>query len=67
VGERQAAVDLYVVIEYGVRIPEVAQRVHENVKRAVESMTGLEVVEVNIHVQGVSFHQEPVPEEIRVR
>jgi uncharacterized alkaline shock family protein YloU len=67
VGERQAAVDLYVVIEYGVRIPEVAQRVQENVKRAVESMTGLEVVEVNIHVQGVSFHQEPVPEEIRVR
>lgn len=67
VGERQAAVDLYVVIEYGVRIPEVAQRVQENVKRAVESMTGLEVVEVNIHVQGVSFHQEPTPEEIRVR
>lgn len=67
VGERQAAVDLYVVIEYGVRIPEVAQRVQENVKRAVESMTGLEVVEVNIHVQGVSFHQEPAPEEIRVR
>jgi len=67
VGERQAAIDLYVVIEYGVRIPEVAQKVQENVKRAVESMTGLEVVEVNIHVQGVAFRQDAKEEEIRVR
>jgi uncharacterized alkaline shock family protein YloU len=67
VGERQAAVDLFVVIEYGVRIPEVAQKIQENVKRAVESMTGLEVVEVNIHIQGVSFRQDVKEEEIRVR
>jgi uncharacterized alkaline shock family protein YloU len=55
VGEREAAVDLYVVIEYGVRIPEVAVQVQENVKRAIESMTGLQVVEVNVHVQSVGF------------
>ncbi|MGE5559904.1 MAG: Asp23/Gls24 family envelope stress response protein [Chloroflexota bacterium] len=67
VGERQAAIDLFVVIEYGVRIPEVAQKIQENVKRAVESMTGLEVVEVNIHIQGVAFHQDTKDEEIRVR
>jgi len=55
VGEREAAIDLFVVLDYGVRIPEVAQKIQENVKRSVEIMTGLEVVEVNIHVQGVSF------------
>ncbi len=63
VGEREAALDLFVVVDYGVRIPEVAQRVQENVKRAVESMTGLSVVEVNIHIQGVAFHQQGSREE----
>lgn len=67
VGEKETAIDLYVVVEYGVRIPEVAQRVQENVKRAVESMTGLDVVEVNVHVQGVAFHTEGREEEVRVR
>ena len=62
VGEKQAAVDLYVIIEYGSRVPDVAIRVQENVKRAIETMTGLEVVEVNVHVQGISF-QEPDKEE----
>lgn len=66
VGEKECAVDLYLVVEYGVRIPDVATQVQENVKRAVESMTGLNVVEVNIHVQGVSFHTEK-EEEVRVR
>lgn len=67
VGEREAAIDLYVIVEYGVRIPDVALRVQENVKRAIESMTGLDVVEVNIHVQGVGFSQEGREEDIRVR
>ena len=67
VGEREAAIDLYIIVEYGVRIPDVALRVQENVKRAIESMTGLDVVEVNIHVQGVGFSQEGREEDIRVR
>jgi len=67
VGEREAAVDLYVIVEYGVRIPDVALRVQENVKRAIESMTGLDVVEVNIHIQGVGFAPEEKEEDIRVR
>lgn len=53
VGESSAAIDLYVVVEYGVRIPDVAVEVQENVKKAVESMTGLNVSAVNIHVQNV--------------
>lgn len=67
VGEREAAVDLFIIMEYGVRIPDVALRVQENVKRAIESMTGLDVVEVNIHVQGVGFSQEDKEEDLRVR
>ena len=68
VGEKEAAVDLYIIVKYGVRIPDVALAVHENVKQAIETMTGLSVVEVNIHVQGVGFPEtEAKEEEVRVR
>lgn len=52
---REATVDLYLIVGYGARIPDVAWRAQEKVKNAVESMTGLEVRAINIHVQGVSF------------
>lgn len=55
VGEKEAAVDLFVVVDFGVQITEVAEQIQLNVKRAIESMTGLAVVEVNVHVQGVAF------------
>ena len=55
VGEKEAAVDLFVIVEFGVRIPDIATQIQMNVKRAIEGMTGLSVVEVNIHVQGVTF------------
>lgn len=58
VGEREAAVDLFIIVEYGVRIPDVCWEIQEKVKRAVETMTGLNVVEVNIHVQGVNLERE---------
>ncbi len=58
VGEKETAIDLYVVVEYGVRIPDIAWQVQENVKKAVETMTGLSVVEVNIHIQGVNIEKE---------
>ncbi|WAM34744.1 Asp23/Gls24 family envelope stress response protein [Caldicellulosiruptor morganii] len=58
VGEKEAAIDVYITVEYGVRIPEVAWEIQERVKNAVESMTGLKVVEVNIHVQGIKFEKE---------
>jgi len=63
VGEKEAAVDLYIIVEYGVRIPEVALRIQESVKRAIESMTGLVVVEANVHVQGVVLHPAETKEE----
>ncbi|AXI70906.1 Asp23/Gls24 family envelope stress response protein [Streptomyces cavourensis] len=55
VGESQAALDLEIVVEYGVAISEVARDVRENVVSAVERMTGLEVVEVNIAVSDVKL------------
>lgn len=65
VGEKEVAIDLYIVVDFGVRIPEVAQKVQENVKRAVESMTGLDAVEINIHIQGVSFSEREEDHRIR--
>lgn len=50
VGERQAAIDVTVVVEYGVAIPELARAIRRNVIGGVEQMTGLEVVEVNVDV-----------------
>ncbi|MEW6193336.1 MAG: Asp23/Gls24 family envelope stress response protein [Bacillota bacterium] len=67
VGEREAAIDLYVVVNYGERIADVASKIQSNVKKAVEEMTGLAVVEVNVHVQGVVFPEEAREEERRVR
>lgn len=58
VGEKEAAIDLYIVVDYGVRIPDVSWQIQENVKKAVETMTGLIVVEVNIHIQGVNMEKE---------
>ncbi|NLY73896.1 MAG: Asp23/Gls24 family envelope stress response protein [Firmicutes bacterium] len=62
VGEKQAAIDLFVVVEYGAKIPEIAYQIQEKVKKAIESMTGLEVVEVNVHIQGVEIRSEETPE-----
>lgn len=58
VGEKEAAIDIYLIVDYGVRIPEVAWNVQENVKNSIETMTGLKVVEVNIHIQGVNMEKE---------
>lgn len=63
VGEKQAAVDVYIIVRFGARIPDVAWKIQESVKRSVESMTGLEVIKVNVHVQGVSFHAARVDED----
>lgn len=66
VGEKQAAVDLDIVVDYGEVIPDVARTVREDVISAVERMTGLEVVEVNIAVSDVKLPEEEEAEE-RVR
>jgi len=57
-GTEEAAVDIYLVIEYGTPIQTAAAAVQENVRKSIESMTGLHVVRVDVHVQGVSFEKE---------
>ena len=54
VGEKEAKIDVNIIVEYGVRIPDVAFEIQNRVKKAVETMTGLKVLEVNVHVQGVN-------------
>ena len=58
VGTEEVAVDLYVIVEYGIPIQRAAGDAQENVRKAIESMTGLHVVRVDVHVQSVSFEQD---------
>ncbi|MBN2852747.1 MAG: Asp23/Gls24 family envelope stress response protein [Clostridia bacterium] len=47
-------VNIYIIAEFGARIPDVAWNIQEKVKKVVEKMTGMEIIEVNIHVQGIN-------------
>ncbi len=58
IGTEEAAVDLYVVVEYGTPIQRAAMDAQESVRKAIESMTGLHVVRVDVHVQSLSFEKE---------
>ena len=61
--EKEVKIDVNIIVEYGSRIPDVAFEIQNRVKKSVESMTGLKVVEVNVHVQGVKTERE-VEEEV---
>ena len=58
VGNEEAAVDVYVIVDYGVKIHNVAYEIQDTVKKAIETMTGLRVVEVNVYVQGVAVEKD---------
>lgn len=51
-------VNVTIIVEYGSPVPEVASSIQENVKKAIETMTGMNVKSVDVHVQGVSFERE---------
>lgn len=64
--ETTAKIDVNIIVEYGSRIPDIAFEIQNRVKKAVESMTGLQVEEVNVHVQGVNteiIKKEEIAEE----
>jgi len=65
VGTEEAKIDIFIIVDYGVRIPDVAWDIQESVKKAVEDMTGLKVAHVNVHVQGIHFPkgEDEEPEE----
>ncbi len=54
---KDTRIDVNIIVEYGARIPDVAFEIQKRVKKSVENMTGLKVLEVNVHVQGVSTVQ----------
>lgn len=54
----QVTVDITIVVEYGSPVPDVARGIQENVKKAIETMTGLTVHSVDVHVSGISFERE---------
>lgn len=58
VGEKETKIDVNIIVEYGTRIPDVAFEIQNRVKKAVETMTGLKVLEVNVHVQGVNTESQ---------
>lgn len=55
---KRVTIDLYVNVKYGVRIPDIAWAAQNAVKSAVENMTGLDVIAVNINVQGITFDKK---------
>ena len=64
-GEKSAKIDVNIIVEYGARIPDVAYEIQSRIKKSVEAMTDLKVLEVNVHVQGV--HKKTDKEEKKVR
>lgn len=58
VGEKEVKIDVNIIVEYGARIPDVAFEIQNRVKKAVETMTGLNVTSVNVHVQGVNIPED---------
>lgn len=52
--EKGLKIDVNIIVEYGARIPDVAYEIQSRVKKAIESMTGLTIEEVNVHIQGVN-------------
>jgi uncharacterized alkaline shock family protein YloU len=68
VGEREAAVDVTVIVDYGESIPRVAQEIRDNVIRRIEGITGLTVTEVNVAVNDLYFpgeDQEDAPSRVQ--
>ena len=61
----KVTLDVVITVEYGMVIPDVCTKVQENVKNTVETMTGLEVSQVNIQVQEISFKKEKEEKEQR--
>ena len=66
VGERETAVDLTIVVEYGESIPQVAEQVRDNVISRVEGITGLSVTEVNVEVNDLHFPGDDADQSSRV-
>ncbi|MGG4000370.1 Asp23/Gls24 family envelope stress response protein [Anoxybacillus kestanbolensis] len=62
--DRGIIIDIYCVMNFGVSIPTVSQKIQENVRQALLTMTGLETAEVNVHIVGVQFESSKPESEV---
>jgi len=58
IDNKSVSIDIYVIVEYGVKIPDIAWDIQDKVKKIIEDMTGLAVTAVNIHIQGINFKKK---------
>lgn len=58
VGEKEALIDMYITVEYGRKVVDICRNVQRKVKEAIETMTDLDVVEVNVHISGIAVADE---------
>lgn len=58
--DNRVIVDVYIVVDYGAKIPDISWEVQENIKNNIETMTGLLAEKVNIHIEGVSFEKQEI-------
>ena len=58
VGKEEVAIDLNIIVKYGMNIPDICQNIQQSITKAIETMTGLRVVELNISVQGLVVDNE---------
>ncbi len=63
--DNETVIDMNLIVKYGIKIPEIAWEVQERVKKAVESMSGLSVMKVNVHIGGVEFGSEEKDSQIQ--
>lgn len=66
-GEREAKIEIFIIVEYGINISDLGKQVQENAKKSVETMTGLNVIEVNVNIQGVQIPTEEKNNEVGLK
>ena len=62
--EKGLKIDVNIIVEYGARIPDVAYEIQNRVKKSIENMTGLNIEEVNVHIQGVNTEMQNKEEKV---
>ena len=55
ISKKDVSLDIYIVVNYGVKIPDIAWEIQDKVKKELENMTGMTVTTVNVHIQGINY------------
>ena len=55
ISKKDVSLDIYIIVNYGVKIPDIAWEIQDKVKKELENMTGMTVTTVNVHIQGINY------------